>query len=183
VNQYSKALTFDVLRVSIPSFQASSDADAPVHCLLAITPIDNGVVSIDTLYLEGEKITINGDGEIDLGRDRLDIRLAPRVRKPGLVSISATVELAGSLTSPAIRPIRRSMVTSALGALARNAMRAPRAIKRALRGSESLSAQDDPCGRVARQRVRHLRTEETEPIEIESAPDAMSGENSDSAED
>ncbi len=171
VNRYSKALSFDVLRVSIPSFRVSSDADAPVHCLLAITPIEDGVLSIDALYLEGEKITINGDGEIDLGRDRLELRLTPRVRKPGLVSVSATVEVSGPIASPVIRPIRRSMVTSAIGAVYRNVMRAPRAIQRAIRGGESLSPADDPCGLVARQRVLQLRTEETEPIEIHSASD------------
>jgi len=171
VNRYSKALSFDVLRVSIPSFRASADTEAPVHCMLAISPIENGVLAVDTLYLEGDKITINGDGEIDLGRDRLDMRLTPRVRKPGLVSISATVDLSGPIANPVIRPIRRSMVTSALAAVYRNAMRAPRAIQRAVRGSRSLSAEDDPCGLVARQRVRHLRTQETEPIDVDSAVD------------
>lgn len=178
VNRYSQALSFDVMRVSIPSFRPSSDGDPPVHCLLAVAPIEAGIATLDTLYLEGETITVTGDGEIDVGREQLAVRLTPHVRQPGLLSISATVDLSGPIANPVIRPIRRSLVTSALGALFRNAMRAPRALERTIRGGRSSSEieAEDPCGLVALQRVRQIRTQEIEPLDLDSAVDAQAEE-------
>jgi uncharacterized protein involved in outer membrane biogenesis len=178
VNRYSKALSFDVMRVSIPSFSPTSNVDPPVHCLLAVIPIEDGIATLDTLYLEGEKVTITGAGEIDLGREQLAVKLTPHVREPGLLSISANVGLSGSIANPEIRPTRRSLVTSALGALYRNAMRAPRAIQQTIgigRSGSKIEA-EDPCGMMARQRVRQIHTKQVEALDLDSAVDAYAEE-------
>jgi len=173
VNRYSRALSFEVLRVSIPSFSSSSDSAPPVHCLLALVPIEDGVAEMETLYLEGEKITITGEGRVDLARDQLDLMLTPRVHDPGLLSMAATVEVSGAIGSPVIRPIRRSMLTTALGALYKNAIRPLGAIHRAIRrrGSNADTATDDPCGEVARKRIGQMMTEEVEQIDLEGRLD------------
>ncbi|MEE8166298.1 MAG: AsmA family protein [Myxococcota bacterium] len=168
VNKYSKALSFNVLRVSIPSFSTSRDSETPIHCLLAIAPIEDGVAEMETLYLEGKKVTITGEGRVDLARDRLDLMLTPRVHDPGLLSVAATVEISGSIGSPVIRPIRRSMLKSALGALYQNAVRPLGAIDRAIRADD---VPHDPCGMVARRRIRQMMTEEIEPIDLQAALD------------
>ncbi len=171
VNQYSKALSFDVLHVSMPSFRPKVDAEAPVHCLLALASIDAGVAEMETLYLEGKKITVTGEGQIDLGNDELALRLTPRLHEPGLVSVAATVEVFGSIGHPTIRPSRRSMATSALAALYQNAIRPFGALDRMIRGRDrrAFAAAEDPCGLIARQRIRQLKTGEVEPIDLEAA--------------
>ena len=171
VNQYSKALSFDVLHVSMPSFRPKVNAEAPVHCLLALASIDAGVAEMETLYLEGEKITVTGEGQVDLPNDELALRLTPRLHEPGLVSVAATVDVSGPIGHPIIRPSRRSMVTSALAALYQNAIRPFGALDRMIRGRDrrAFAAAEDPCGLVARQRIRQLKTGEVEPIDLEAA--------------
>ncbi len=168
VNQYSRAFTFDVLRVSIPSFSLRSSTEAPVQCLLAIVPIKDGIAELETLYLEGEKVTITGAGRVDLARGQLDLMLTPRVHDPGLLSVAASVEVSGSIASPVFRPIRRSMLKSALGAIYQNVVRPVGAIGRAtLRRGPNAVEITNPCGEVARKRISDMMTKEVEPIHLE----------------
>jgi len=96
--------------------------------------------------------------------------LTPQVHDPGLVSIAATVEVSGPIGSPVIRPIRRSMVKSALGALFKNVIRPIRATDRAIRWFGPTSDDiADPCGVVALQRIGQMATEEVEPIDLEGS--------------
>lgn len=169
VNEYSKAFTFDVLRVSIPSFFSTVQQEAPVHCLLALIPIEGGVAEFDTLYLEGERITITGEGQIDLPNNQLDLRLTPHLHDPGLVSVAATVEVTGSIENPKIRAKRRSMLASAANALYRNAIRPLQALDRSIRSDRRGSGRviEDRCGEVARQRISQLETHEFETLDLE----------------
>jgi hypothetical protein len=171
VNKYSRALSYDVLRVSIPSFRPRLDAEAPVHCLLALASIEAGVAEMETLYLEGKKITVTGEGQIDLANDELALRLTPRLHEPGLVSLAATVDVSGSIGHPTVRPNRGSMVTSALAALYRNAIRPFSALAEVIRGRDpnAIGTPEDPCGLVARQRISQRKTDVVEPIALEAA--------------
>jgi uncharacterized protein involved in outer membrane biogenesis len=169
VNKYSRAFSINFMRVSVPSFSFRSDAKAPVHCLLALANIEDGIAEMETLYLEGKKITITGEGRVDLSSGELDLMLTPHVHDPGLVSIAATVKVSGPLENPVIRPIRRSMVKSALGALFKNAVRPLRATDRAIRwfGPPDADLVQDRCGVVALHRIDQMTTEEVEPMDFE----------------
>jgi hypothetical protein len=58
------------------------------------------------------------------------------------------------------------MVTSALGAILRNAVRPLSALDRSIRGGGDA---EDPCGLVAHERLRHMKTDAVEPIVVEDA--------------
>ena len=66
---------------------------------------------------------VSGAGRIDLAGDRYHLLLSPRARDPGLVSVAADVEVSGPLAQPRIRPVPRSIATSAARALVSNARR------------------------------------------------------------
>ena len=161
VNEYSRAFSFNFLRVSVPSFGVTPDGPAPVHCFLVVAPIENGVAEMEEFYLEGQRITVSGRGRMDLANDELDLRLTPRLHEPGLVSVAATVEVTGAIGSPEIRAIRRSMVTSAVGALFRNVFRPVTAASRAfgLTGSRTIGEGETRCTSIARERIESLGAE------------------------
>jgi uncharacterized protein involved in outer membrane biogenesis len=169
VNRYSRAFALNVLRISMPTFLPDEQPEAPVRCLLGLARIEEGVAEVDTLYLAAPRITITGEGSIDLAGDEFDLRLTPRFHDPGLVAVAATVDVTGPLAKPDIHPLRRSMVTSALDSLARNATRPVRALGDVLglRGGGAEDELEDPCGQVARLRVRQMRTDEVEPIDLQ----------------
>jgi uncharacterized protein involved in outer membrane biogenesis len=163
-NRYARAVTFDILHVSIPGFDLEPDAQS-VQCLLAMVPIADGVGHFEKLYLKGKKITISGVGDIDLGRGQLDLRLTPEIRDPGLLSVATTVDVSGPIESPTIDPVRRSMVTSALSALIQNATRPLRAVRDTIRPETGQAA--DPCAVVVHARGRQMTTAEVEPLTLE----------------
>jgi hypothetical protein len=113
---------------------------------------------MEELYLQGRRITISGRGRVDLANDELDLRLTPRLHEPGLVSVAATVDVSGSIESPEIRAIRRSMVRSAAGALFRNVFRPVTAASRAfgLTGATRTGEGETRCTSIARDRIESL---------------------------
>ena len=122
-------------------------AAVPVSCLLALLPIEEGVAEAETLYLEGPRITVTGTGKIDLAGNQLDLRLTPHLHEPGVVSVAATVDIAGPINAPALRPVKRSLAVSAIRGLFRNAFGTPIRPGRALarRFGIGSTETDDPC--------------------------------------
>jgi uncharacterized protein involved in outer membrane biogenesis len=178
VNRYSRAFTFDVLRISMPSFRPQEQEAAPVRCLLALLPIEDGVATVDTLYLAAPRLTITGEGTIDLGRDEFDLRLTPRVQDPGVVSVAATVDVSGPIESPEIRLLRRSIFRSALGAVVENLRRPERAVRSALgevfgfENRAAITEIEDPCGEVANRRIRQMQDREGDSADLEEIVEA-----------
>jgi uncharacterized protein involved in outer membrane biogenesis len=127
-NLFVKELAFAFL----PSLRLPSTPIFP--CLLTDFDIEDGVASVRTLVLQGDGVTINGSGSVDLGREKYDLRLTPTVRDPGLLSIAATVDVSGSLNEPVFRPLPRSLATSAVRGVLSNALRPADALLRPLRG-------------------------------------------------
>jgi uncharacterized protein involved in outer membrane biogenesis len=116
-NMFVRELAFAFL----PSLRLPSTPIFP--CLLTDFDIDDGVATVRTLVLQGDGVTIDGTGSVDLGREEYDLRLTPTVRDPGLLSIAATVDVSGSLDGPEFRPLPRSLATSAVRGVLSNALR------------------------------------------------------------
>jgi hypothetical protein len=103
--------------------------------------------------------------------------LAPRIHRPGLVGVAATVEISGPLDHPEFRPLRGSLVTSALSSFFSNALRPVEAITDFriigsfanvdwLRsGAAKHGNGKDPCDAVVRRRVEQLKTSRAHPID------------------
>ena len=138
--------------------------------MLAVAPIEGGVATADTLYLAGKDITIVGEGSIDLGREKVDLTATPFPIDPSLLQIATTVTIVGPLDDPRIEPVRTSMVVSALRSVWKNAVRPARSTGEALRRLAGRPRKEahDPCGEVAEQRVRQMKTKEIEAIDLES---------------
>ncbi len=166
----SRALTLDVLRVSVPDFIPGRESRQELLCMLAVAPIEGGVATADTLYLAGKDITIVGEGSIDLGREKVDLTATPFPIDPSLLQIATTVTIVGPLDDPRIEPVRTSMVVSALRSVWKNVVRPARSTGEALRRLAGRPRKEahDPCGEVAEQRVRQMKTKEIEAIDLES---------------
>jgi uncharacterized protein involved in outer membrane biogenesis len=158
VSKYASAFALSFLRVSVPEFRGGGKV-APVHCLLARFPIKDGVAAAEELHLEGQNITVSGTGEIDLAANRIDLRLTPRVHDPGLVSTAATVDIAGPLNNPKIRPVVSSLGRTALNGVIQNALRPGRAALGRLR-RKATAEPDDPCDLIALRRAKGLEGDE-----------------------
>ncbi len=156
-SRYGRAVSLDFLRIAVPQFLQlqSKRSESSVHCLLAIAPIERGVARMEQLYLEGEQITVAGAGMIDLRRNQLNLRLAPRVHDPGLVSVAVTVDVSGPLEAPIFKPVSRSVASSAVRSLFDNAMRpVSGALQLGLGLGRESNAAEDVCAVAAIARLR-----------------------------
>jgi hypothetical protein len=105
------------------------------------------VASVEEFLLQAPNIIVTGQGEIDIGRNTVDLRLTPKVRDPGLLSMAVSVNVRGSITDPAYSSVRRTIATSVAEGLIRNAMRPARALMRPLRAEPETA---DACAEPLR---------------------------------
>jgi hypothetical protein len=63
-----------------------------------------------------------GSGTIDFGRDAFDVLLVPRTKRPGVISVSAAVEVTGALASPRFSPRIRSIPGHVIRGFLKNAL-------------------------------------------------------------
>ena len=134
--QFSNLFVRELAFAFLPSLSLPSTPIFP--CLLTDFDIDDGVATVRTLVLQGDGVTIDGAGSVDLGREEYDLRLTPTVRDPGLLSIAATVDVSGSLTEPEFRPLARSLATSAVRGVLSNALRPAGVLLRPLRSGREI---------------------------------------------
>jgi AsmA family protein len=71
------------------------DRPTPIRCGAAALDVKNGVGTVSTFLFDTEESTIRGDGTVDFRNERVDIRLLPEPKKPGLLSIRGPVHIQG----------------------------------------------------------------------------------------
>ena len=105
----------DLLRLLAP--WTERDGDTKVRCMLFAATIRNGRAAVDALAIDADRVLVTGEGTIDLGRERLDLRLAPRPKEPSLLSLATPVFLRGTFAAPSVAPDEAALARSAAGAL------------------------------------------------------------------
>jgi uncharacterized protein involved in outer membrane biogenesis len=140
---YARRFVANFVSLAFPSLLVP--AAAPVSCARVELEIEGGLASVEKLLLQAPNVVVTGQGEIDIGRNALDLRLTPKVRDPGLLSVAVSVNVSGPITDPAYSSVRRTIATSVAEGLMRNAMRPARALMRPVRAApETASACAEP---------------------------------------
>ncbi|MDB5370418.1 MAG: hypothetical protein JWP20_1976, partial [Roseomonas sp.] len=90
----------DLRRLLVPG--APGEGSTPLRCLAVRLALRDGVARPEAMLLESGVANVAGSGEIDIGQERLNLRLLPQVRIGG-VGISAPVRVTGSFLRPGYR--------------------------------------------------------------------------------
>ncbi len=141
-SEIGRAFVFNLVRSVWPNRKLRDDV--PMQCILAAFEIDDGVAHVRRLYVDAPEATIIGTGRVDLGEGTLQLRLVPRARNPGVVSIVPSVDVIGPLADPSIRLVKRSLATSVVRGLGSNVLRPGNAARKRM-GFRSKKAVEDPC--------------------------------------
>ncbi|MBX3447456.1 MAG: AsmA family protein [Parvibaculaceae bacterium] len=88
----------DLARILIPSGESGSTAK--LVCAISRFDFAGGVGKASALALETDTLITTGSGNVDLGRERIDLLFKPKPKKASLVSLAFPVRLSGPLTSP-----------------------------------------------------------------------------------
>ncbi len=78
------------------------DAPVGINCAVAGATVDQGVADIRRLVLGTTDSVIRGDGTVDLGAERLDLRLEAQGKDFSLLDLDAPVFVQGPLTKPGV---------------------------------------------------------------------------------
>lgn len=110
----------DLRRVLLPAVPA--DGSTALRCLAVRLAFRDGVGRPEAMLLDTNLASVAGSGEIDLGEERLNLRLLPVVRISG-TGISAPARVTGSFAKPGIRLDQAGTAQAAAGILGELAAR------------------------------------------------------------
>jgi len=115
---YIDLLAADLLATLAPG--GGGIAGAKVNCFVADLPVAGGLAKTRVLLLDTERMTVVGDGTIDLSSERLNLQLKPKPKDASLLSLATPVNVGGTLADPTVRPDAVGLATGAAGALVGN---------------------------------------------------------------
>lgn len=160
-SRYARRFVADLVKVSMPrlSFRRAPSVGCGALRLVA----SDGVARVHELRIDSDRVSVQGQGQIDLGGNRYDLTLVPEPHDPGLVSVAVTVHVTGPLSNPRFRPVPLSLGTSLARGIYSNAKRPLGAVARPLetvkrplgavwnllrRGSGATDTATHPCDAV-----------------------------------
>jgi uncharacterized protein involved in outer membrane biogenesis len=89
-----------------------------MNCIAAKIELKQGLAKLESLILDTQRITITGSGTLNLETEALDLNLAPRPKRPSLVSLANPVTIRGTLAKPDVSvaqlPSRRRLLRTGL---------------------------------------------------------------------
>jgi uncharacterized protein involved in outer membrane biogenesis len=96
---------------------------AKLRCMVADLDLKKGLVQTDTLLLDTTEANVVGEGTVNLVDERIDYHVRTQPKTFNIGSISAPINISGTLKRPRVRPSARSLglrggATVALGIVA-----------------------------------------------------------------
>lgn len=80
-----------------------------LNCMIGTWKVEEGVAKAAPLFIDTDRITISGEGGIDIARSRVDLTLKPKSKNPSLFTMDTAVDVKGDLSAPSISPNKLSL--------------------------------------------------------------------------
>ncbi len=93
------------------------DKTIKLRCGVADFAVKAGVMEARALVLDTEISTITGSGQIDLGREQLDLTLVPKTRNTSPVALRSPIHVKGSFANPVVGLDAARVAARGLGAV------------------------------------------------------------------
>jgi uncharacterized protein involved in outer membrane biogenesis len=102
LNRYWELIAEDVATRFLP-FVKEEDRGR-LNCLVGRFDIQEGIADAAVLMVDSERVTVAGEGTVDLAAQTVDMRLVPRPKDPSLFSLATPILLTGPLADPRPAP-------------------------------------------------------------------------------
>lgn len=99
-------------------FSLGGDQAVALRCAVADFSVQKGVMTARHLALDTAVSSVTGSGQIDLGRQTLDLTLVPQTRRTSLVALRGPIRLHGPLAAPEVQLDTPGILARGAGALA-----------------------------------------------------------------
>lgn len=93
---------YDVLATDLLAWiysGAALEKSTKIDCTMAKFKLDDGVAKTDSLYIETRKMVATGRAELDMVREKIDIKITPRSKSRSL-QVPSSVRVKGSFDNP-----------------------------------------------------------------------------------
>ncbi len=114
--KYADFIAADLIKGLAP--WGAGEQDTKLNCLVTRFDVVNGVVTSRALILDTARITVRGEGNVNLANERLDLTVTPRPKEASLLSLAVPVRGGGTFASPSVLPDPASVAKGVAGALA-----------------------------------------------------------------
>lgn len=89
-----------LLTTMAPSLDPESEAT--MNCMIAMFKVEDGVAKSDSVFMDMKRLTITGEGEINLPTAEINMRLKPSPKGLSLGDVSVPVRIKGPLFAPSV---------------------------------------------------------------------------------
>lgn len=102
---------------------SGDQSQVPIRCAVGHFRARNGVLRSNQIVFDTEPVLGHGEGRIDLGRERMSVRIDGEAKEPRLIRLMAPVTVSGPLRKPSLGveaggAIAQAGLAAALGAVA-----------------------------------------------------------------
>jgi uncharacterized protein involved in outer membrane biogenesis len=101
----------------IAKFKLGGDEPVKIRCGVADFDVKNGVMRANALVFDTEPVNVQGEGSVDLRRERLDLTLYPEPKQKSLASLRTPLYVSGPFVKPKAGPDKGRLAAKGLGAV------------------------------------------------------------------
>jgi hypothetical protein len=145
-SKYADLLGADVVKVLSPLH--GSAARTKLNCVVNRFDIKDGLATSRALIVDTGRMTVNGEGTINLGNEELKMMFNPHPKDAALISLAMPIRVGGTLGSPSFSPDAAAAALGVAGAVAGTALLGPLGILAPL-VSGGQRGSDNPCVQAA----------------------------------
>jgi uncharacterized protein involved in outer membrane biogenesis len=141
-SKYAELLGADAVRVLTPL--QGGHAQTKLNCVVGRYEIKDGVVTSKVNITDTGRMTVVGDGNINLGTEQLGLVFTPGPKDASLLSLSVPIRVRGTLAEPSFSPDTGAALKGAAGAVAGSLLLGPAGVVLPFVSGGQRNAQD-PC--------------------------------------
>jgi uncharacterized protein involved in outer membrane biogenesis len=148
-SRFIDLLGADVVRVLSPL--QDSGPQTSLNCVVNRFEIKDGVATPKVMFVDTGKMTISGDGNINLGTEQVALMLTPRPKQASLVSLAIPIRVGGTLAAPSFSPDTGAALRGAAGAAAGTVLLGPAGVIVPFLSGGQGGSNADLCGQALAQ--------------------------------
>jgi hypothetical protein len=141
-SKYVDLLGADAVRVLSPLQQGH--AQTKLNCVVSRYDIKSGVATSKISVTDTGRMTVVGEGNVNLGSEQLGLVYTPHPKDASLLSVAVPIRVGGTLSSPSFSPDAGAALKGAAGAVAGSLLLGPAGVVLPFVSGGQRSNQD-PC--------------------------------------
>jgi len=116
LTKYLDLISFNLSRKVVNFWGGAKDIDQ-IKCAVVQFDIKSGVAASRAFVFDTRAGVLTGEGEINLGTEKVDFLLVPKPKHPGLIEFSTKLRVRGTILNAKVSPAKLALVETGVRAL------------------------------------------------------------------